>query len=203
MFKPRIARRGLERYRSKGHDRLERRMVETAAHGGLQGSRVLEIGGGIGTMQAELLAAGAEHGEIVELVAAYAPYARELARERGLEARSAFRVLDVLDDPGGVEPADIVVLNRVVCCSPDGVRLTGLAARLARRTLVLSFPRDVFWIRTGIRFVNAGYWLRRSSFRVFAHRTAELLAAAEAEGVRVAESGRGTFWEFAALHRPT
>jgi hypothetical protein len=203
MFKPRVARRRLERYRTKGHDRLERLMVESAAEGGLEGSRVLEIGGGIGTMQAELLEAGAERGEVVELVTAYEPYARELAREKGLEDRTAFRVVDVLDDPEAVERAEIVVLNRVVCCSPEGIRLAGLAARLARRTLVFSFPRDVFWVRAGIRFLNAGLWLTRSSFRVFAYRTAELLAAAEAEGVTVTDSGRGAFWEFAALHRPT
>ena len=154
-------------------------------------------------MQAELLQAGADRGEVVELVSAYEPYARELAREKGIEDRTTFRVADVLDDPEVVEQADIVVLNRVVCCSPDGVALAGRAARLARRTLLLSFPRDVFWMRVGIRAVNTGYWLRRSSFRVFAHRGAALLAAAEAEGVLVADFGRGTFWEFAAFRRPS
>ena len=203
MFKPSVARRGLERYRRKGHGPLERRMVEAAAQGGLEGSRVLEIGGGIGTMQAELLEAGAERGEVVELVSTYEPYARELAREKGLESRTTFRVVDVLDDPEAVEPADVVVLNRVVCCSPDGIPLAGLAARLARKTLVLSFPRDVFWVRAGLHLLNAGLWLRRSSFRVFAYRASAIRAAVEAEGARLADSGRGALWEFAAFRRPT
>ena len=81
---------------------------------------MLEIGGGIGRIQAELLATGADQGEVVELVGAYEPYARELARDIGLEARTSFRIVDILDEPDAVEPADIVVLNRVVCCSPDG-----------------------------------------------------------------------------------
>ena len=92
-------------------------MIASVSTGALDGMRVLEIGGGIGRIQAELLAAGADRGEVVELVAAYEPYARELARETGLEGRTSFRIVDILEEPDAVEPADIVVLNRVVCCS--------------------------------------------------------------------------------------
>ena len=83
-------------------------MVAVASEPGLDGARVLEIGGGIGALQAELLGAGAEQGEVVELVAAFEPYARELARERGLEERTSFRIVDVLEEPEAVEPADVV-----------------------------------------------------------------------------------------------
>jgi hypothetical protein len=201
MFKPRMARRSLEKYRKKGHGDLERQMVAAASQGGLAGARVLEIGGGIGTIQSELLEAGAERGEVVELVPAWEPYARELARDKRLEERTSFRVADVLDDPESVEPADVVVMNRVVCCSPEGVRLAAVAAGLARRTLVLSFPQDVFWVRAGLRVVNAGLRLMGGSFRVFAHPREALLGAARAEGLSLAESGRGAIWEFAALSR--
>jgi len=201
MFKPRFARRSLQRYTTKGLDPLERRMVESAVEGGLEGARVLEIGGGIGAIQAELLQAGAERGEVVELVSAYEPYARELARERGFEERTSFRVADVLDEPGTAEPAEVVVMNRVVCCSPDGIELTAAAARLARRTLVFSFPRDTVLLRAGLGLLNGGLWLMRRSFRVFVHSRDALVAAAEAEGLRLEDSGRGLAWEFAALRR--
>jgi hypothetical protein len=201
MFKLRVARRSLEHYRKKGHGDLEKRMVAAAAQGGLAGARVLEIGGGIGTIQSELLKAGAERGEVIELVSAWEPYAGELARDKGLEERTSFRVVDVLEDPESVEPAEVVVMNRVVCCSPDGVQLTGVAARLAARTLVLSFPRNVFWVRVGLRVVNAGLRLMGRSFRVFAHPRDALLGAAQSEGLRPAGSGRKGPWEFAALTR--
>jgi magnesium-protoporphyrin O-methyltransferase len=176
-------------------------MVASAAGDNLAGARVLEIGGGIGTIQAELLEAGAGLGEVVELVAAWEPYARELAREKGQADRTTFRVADVLEDPEAVDRADIVVLNRVVCCSPDGVALAGTAARLARRTLVLSFPRHAFWVRSGLAMLNVGLALMRRSFRVFVHQPAALVAAAEAEGLQLTDSGRGALWEFAALRR--
>jgi len=201
MFSPRVARRSLRRYRERGLDELERAMVAAGGAEGLGGARVLEIGGGIGALQAELLEAGAESGEIVELVPAWEPYARELARGKGLEQRVQFRIADVIEEPGAVAAADVVVLNRVVCCSPDGVRLAGVAAALARRTLVLSFPRDRFLVRFGLGLVNGVMRVLGRSYRAFVHPRAALLAAAEGEGLTLAEADRGFLWEFVAMRR--
>lgn len=176
-------------------------MVAQSRGEGVVGARVLEIGGGIGALQAELLSAGAATGQIVELVRSYEPYAVELAREKGVEERTTFVVADLLGDPGAVEPADIVVLNRVVCCSPDGVELASVAAALTRRRLLVSYPRDLAWIRLGIATVNLVQRLRRRSFRAFVHAPAALRAAAEAQGLRIAETGRTTMWEYAELRR--
>ncbi len=203
MFSPRMARRSLRRYRERGLDELERSMVAAGGAEGLEGARVLEIGGGIGALQAELLDAGAARGEIVELVPAWEPYARELAREKGYEQRVAFRIADVIEQPDEVEAADVVVLNRVVCCSPDGVRLAGVAAMLARRTLVLSFPRDRLLVRFGLGLVNGGMRIFGRSYRTFVHPRAALVAAAEGQGLALAEADRGFLWEFVALHRRT
>jgi len=201
MFRPRTARKDLDRYRRKGLDRLERRIVERASQDGLAGARVLEVGGGIGAIQAELLEAGAEQGEIVELVDAYEPFSRELAREKGLEGRVSYRVADLLESPGEFSLSDVVVLNRVVCCSPDGVELTSAAARLAGRSLFLTFPRDTPWARAAVRLLNVGFWLLRRSFRTFVHPPAALVAAAEAEGLRLVERDGEGLWELLAFER--
>jgi hypothetical protein len=201
MFTERVARRDLARYRKRGLDRLERRMVDSVVAGGLAGVRVLEIGGGIGKLQVELLQAGAATGEVTELVGAYEPYAEELVQERGLEERTAFVVADVLEQPDAVAPADVVLLNRVVCCSPDGIELAAAAARLARRTLVLSYPRDVAWVRLGVRVINLVQRVLGRSFRVFVHSPSGLRAAAEAEGLYGSGTGRGRLWEFTTLSR--
>ena len=201
MFSRRAARRSLERYRSKGLDEIERRIVASAKETGIQGARVLEIGGGIGVVQAELLEVGAATGEVVELVGTYKPYARELASDKGLSDRVTFRVVDLVEDPDDVEPADVVVLNRVVCCSPDGIELTGIAGRLARRTLVLSYPRDVAWVRLAVGLLNLGQRLSRRSFRAFVHSPAKLRAAVEEQGLRATDLGKTGFWEYSTLER--
>jgi magnesium-protoporphyrin O-methyltransferase len=201
MFDARMARRSLKRYRSSGPGALEREMLD-AAGGDLAGARVLEIGGGLGALQLELLEAGAAQGEIVELSPAWEPYARELAREHGLEDRVAFSVVDVLEDPDAVHPADVVLMNRVVCCSPEGIRLTAVAAGLARRSLVLSFPRERLLMRAGFPVFNGWLRIMRRSFRAYLHPRRSLIEAAEAAGLQSAGTGRSFLWEFVALERP-
>jgi magnesium-protoporphyrin O-methyltransferase len=201
MFNPRKARANLRRYRKKGLDKLEREMVLTASAQPLTGARILEIGGGIGTIQAELVASGASSGEIVELVSAYEPYARELAQAKGIEGRSTFRVADVLEQPGSVAPADIVILNRVVCCSPDGVRLTAVAGKLAGRMLLVIYPRDRAVVRLVMRFMNGLFGLMGRSFRAFLHAPSALSAAAQAEGLVAAQTNRTVAWELTTFRR--
>jgi magnesium-protoporphyrin O-methyltransferase len=201
MFGEKTAAQSLARYRRKGLGGLSRRMVDAVVARGVEGASVLEIGGGIGAVQSALLESGAGRGEIVELVPSYESAALELARDKGIQDRVSYRVADILESPEAVAPADIVVLNRVVCCSPDGIELAAAGARLAQRTLVLGFPREVAWVRAGMSLLNAGLWAMRRSFRVFVHPTPRLLAAAEAEGLELAEQGHDAFWEFAALVR--
>src|SRR5262249_25066720 len=181
----------------KGLGKFERRMVADIPTRELDGARVLEIGGGIGAIQADLLAKGARTGEVVELVPAYEPYARELAQEKGFSKRRAFPVADVLEDAHAVAPATIVILNRVVCCSPDGIRLTAIAARLSERVLLLSFPRDRMLTRTFAKAVNGVMRILGRSFRTYLHPRAALFAAAQEAGAKLTRTGHNLLWEFA------
>jgi magnesium-protoporphyrin O-methyltransferase len=203
VFKPAVARKNLRRYQKKGLGAIERQMVAAIPARDIAGARALEIGGGIGAIQSELLSKGASTGEIVELVSAYEPYARELAAAKGFQARSRFRVADVLETPDAVAHATIVILNRVVCCSPDGVRLTGVGGRLADRLLALSFPRDRWLIRLGAKTLNRGMQLFGRSFRIYLHPRATLVAAAEDAGLVVARAGNSFAWEFMTFQRPS
>ena len=123
FFTPRFARRMATRYRKKGLDETARRMVEFLELRGIEDATVLEIGGGVGEIQIELLKRGAARAVNLELSPAYEEEAKLLLREAALEDRAERRVHDIASDPEGVEAADIVVLHRVVCCYPDYERL--------------------------------------------------------------------------------
>ena len=140
FFTPRFARRMARRYRKKGLDKTALAMVEFLESRGIEGATVLEVGGGIGEIQIELLRRGASHAVNLELSASYEDAANELLREANLHDRAERRLHDIAVDPSGVEPADVVVLHRVVCCYPDYQRLLGTAAGRARRVLVFSYP---------------------------------------------------------------
>lgn len=160
---------------------------------------MLEVGGGIGAIQLELLQAGAARAENVELSPAYEPFAAELLQEAGLEGRVARHLLDFAAEAEDVQPADVVVLHKVVCCYPDYEALVGAAAALARRQLVLTFPRESWWMRLGLAAVNLIERLRRRTFRVYVHPPAATVA--RSHGLEPTARHRGRLWEFCGLER--
>lgn len=201
FFGKRFARRSAKRYRAKGLDADARELVEHLSAGGLAGKSVLDVGGGVGEVQLELLKAGAAHGTVLELVPDYEPVARELARELGLAERSDFRLVDLLREPDAAPEADLVSLHRVVCCSPEGPRLLAIAAGAAREALALSYPRDAWWTRAFVRVQNAALRLVRKQFQTYVHRPADLAAAAESAGLTPSHRRTGRVWEVAAFRR--
>ena len=163
--------------------------------------RILEVGGGIGEIQLELLKRGAQRTINLELSPAYEEEAARLIREAGLEGRVERRRHDIAVDPAGVEPVDIVLLNRVVCCYPDYERLLGAAADHATRALVFSHPpRNLMW-RAIVATQNLGFRLLGREFRTFAHPPAAMLAVAEERGLRRSLVSRGFRWRVAGLER--
>jgi hypothetical protein len=137
----------------------------------------------------------------LELSPAYEVEAERLLDEAGFGARAHRRLHDIAVDPDSVEPADVVVLHRVVCCYPDYERLLGAAADTSRRLLVFSHPRRNPISRTVVAVQNACFRLRRNEFRTFAHPPAAMLAVLESRGFRATASNRGLAWQVAGLER--
>jgi 2-polyprenyl-3-methyl-5-hydroxy-6-metoxy-1,4-benzoquinol methylase len=177
-------------------------MVAFLTERGIEGASVLEIGGGIGAIQIELLEAGAAQATNLELSPEYEETAQDLVRERGLDDRVTRRLGDIVPDPDLAGEADAVVMHRVVCCYPDYDALVGAAAERARRFLVFSIPRDRRLFRAGARISNALFRMLRWEYRTFIHPPAAVLAAAERRGLRLVEESRGRIWQVAALERP-
>jgi magnesium-protoporphyrin O-methyltransferase len=201
FFNQRFARRLANRYRKRGLDKTAHKMVEFLRTLGIEGASVLEIGGGIGEIQVELLQAGAARAENLELSGAYQEQARALAEQAGVQGRLDWRIHDLAQDPGAVAPADLVVLHRVVCCYPDYERLLGAAADHARRALVFSYPPRSALSRAFYGVFNLVMRLTRSSFRGFAHPPGAMLAVLADHGLRPTYQRRSRIWQIAGLER--
>jgi len=202
FFSEKAARRALRRYRKRGLDGLSARIAAVVREHGVRGATVLEIGGGIGALEVELLQAGAARGMNVELSPEYEEAAAELAEELRLDDRLERRIGDFVAEPS-VPDADAVVLNRVVCCYPDYDALVGAAAERTRRLLVFSFPRERALVRTAFTLMNLWLRLTRNDFRGFVHPVRAMLDVAERRGLTPVLEHRGFFWQLAALERAT
>jgi hypothetical protein len=201
IFNQRFARRLANRYRRRGLDKTARQMVEFLQAVGIEGASVLEIGGGVGEIEIELLQAGAARAQNLELSPAYEQPARTLAEQAGVGGRLHWRLHDLAADPGMVAPADLVVLHRVVCCYPNYERLLAAAADHARRSLVFSYPPRNLVSRAFYRGFNLVMRLTGSSFRGFVHPPGAMLAVLEDRGLRRTFQRRSRIWQVAGLER--
>ena len=201
FFNQRFARRLANRYSKRGLDPTAQTMVQFLNGLGIEGTSVLEIGGGIGEIEIELLQVGAARAQNLELSPAYEQPARQLAGQAGVQGRLDWRIHDLAGDPGAVAPADLVVLHRVVCCYPDYERLLAAAADHARRALVFSYPPRNLLSRAFYGVFNLVMRLTRSSFRGFAHPPGAMLAVLEDHGLRRTYQHRSRIWQVAGLER--
>jgi magnesium-protoporphyrin O-methyltransferase len=201
LFNEKFARRMAKRYRKRGLDKTSRRMVAFLEKRGLEGATVLEVGGGVGEIQIELLERGAARAVNLELSPGYDEEAARLLGEHGLEGRAERRLHDIAEEPESVEPADVVVLHRVVCCYPDYERLLGAVASHARRAVVFSYPPRNVGSRAWVAGANLVLRVMRREYRTFAHPPRAMLAVLEQRGLRRTYAGRSLVWQVAGLER--
>jgi hypothetical protein len=202
VFGEKTARHDLRRYRKRGPSKPTRMLIEALRREGVEHATVLDIGGGIGAIQQELLDAGAERATSVEASAAYLRAAREEAVRRGSSDRITYQEGDFVAIAGQVEPADIVTLDRVICCYPDMPSLVGRSADRARRLYGLVYPRDRWWVGLAIRAANLGLRLSRRAFRAHLHRMSAVDAVAREHGLTPKVATRaGPVWQVALYVR--
>jgi 2-polyprenyl-3-methyl-5-hydroxy-6-metoxy-1,4-benzoquinol methylase len=176
-------------------------MVAFLEQHGIAGATVLEVGGGVGELQIELLKRGAARSVNLELSPAYDKEAGRLLRDAGVEGRAERRLHDLAADPDLVGTADVVVLHRVVCCYPDYEQLLEAAANHARRLLVFSYPPRNRVSRLLVAAGNLLFKLRRMDFRTFAHPPARMLAVVEEQGLRRSYAHHPLVWQIAGFER--
>lgn len=201
VFSRRFSKSLARRYQRRGLTAVGRRMVRFVTAHGIDEATVLEIGGGVGDIEVDLLRHGARSATNLELSSNYDEDARALMDRYGLSARMTRRAIDIALAPDTVEPADVVVLNRVVCCYPDHARLLSAAGAHAKSVLVFSHPTiHVLW-RLSAWWDNVWYRFRSSDFRAYVHDPAAMVAAVEGAGLRQVMRHRGPSWTVLGFER--
>src|SRR5918999_5048770 len=202
VFGEKTARHDQRRYRKRGPSKPTRMLLRALEREGIEHATVLDIGGGVGAIQLELLDAGAERATSVEASGAYLRAAGDEAERRGHADRISYQAGDFVELADRVEPADVVTLDRVICCYPDMEALVGLSADRARRLYGVVYPQDRWWVALGIRVANLIMRLTRRAFRAHLHRTSAVDAVAREHGLTPKLSRRvGPIWQV-ALYAP-
>jgi magnesium-protoporphyrin O-methyltransferase len=191
----------LRNYRKRGPMNQTRLILKAIRSLNLRDVQLLDIGGGIGAIHHELLEDVADRATHVDASSAYLKEAKTEAARRGHAERVRFIHADFTDVASDLPKADLVTLDRVVCCYPDFRRLLKAAADHSRGALALTYPRETWYLRIGLRIMNFLQRLRRDPFRVFLHPVAEMDSLLKKEGFERVSLRRLFVWEMALYKR--
>jgi magnesium-protoporphyrin O-methyltransferase len=193
-FFSRFARRYRKRYLKKGLEDSQRQLVEGVTHAGIAGATLLEIGCGIGFLHQTLLKSGAASAVGIDLSERLLAEAAQLAQEQGLTGRVHYRQGDFVDLAGEVVPADVTLLDKVVCCYPDAAALVNASLAKTRRVYALTYPRDRLLTRLGTRLMAFMFWLVRTPVRNYVHDPVQIEAWVRAAGFHKAYEKQTLLW---------
>jgi tRNA1(Val) A37 N6-methylase TrmN6 len=195
------ARAELKAYRRKGPPNQTKLILEAIRSLNLKNAALLDIGGGIGAIYHELLGDVAREATHVDASSAYLKEAKQEAARRGHSERVKFIHADFTDVASELPKADLVTLDRVVCCYPDFHRLLKAAAEHSQHALGLTYPRETWYLRIALKLVNFFQMLRKDPFRAFIHPVAEMDALLQREGFKRISLRRLFVWEIALYQR--
>jgi 2-polyprenyl-3-methyl-5-hydroxy-6-metoxy-1,4-benzoquinol methylase len=195
------AARKLREYRRSGPARTTQLMLDALMREPIAGQTLLDIGGGVGSIQHALLKAGAAAVTAVDASAAYLAAAREEAARQQHAERVTYHHGNFVDIAATLPSADIVTLDRVICCYHDMPALVERSSAKAARWYGLVYPRDTWWVRAGVQAENALLWLQRSAFRIFAHPSAAVDAIVRRNGLLPCFARNAGIWQVVVYQR--
>ncbi|MHA2064733.1 MAG: class I SAM-dependent methyltransferase [Candidatus Thorarchaeota archaeon] len=170
-FDQKNAAKELKQYREEGPSKNTRMLIDAIKAEGISGMTLLDVGGGVGTIQHELLNAGVSSSFSVEASLAYVETAKEEANRQGHADSITHLHGNFVDLAMDVPKSDIVTLDRVICCYHDVSALVGLSSERAGRIYAVVYPRNIWRARIITALENLYNRIRRNPFRTFVHPT--------------------------------
>ncbi len=184
-FDQKYVARKLKEYRKKGPKDTARQLIEALRAQGIAGMTLLDIGGGLGDLQHALLRLGVSHATDCEASTAYLEACRQEAERLGHADRIDHIQGDFVAAAKDVPPADIVTLDRVICCYSDMHALVNLSTQKARKFYGIVYPLDNWWTRlAAFLYYDLRYWVQRSSMRQFVHSPQAVEALIRSNGLQ-------------------
>ncbi len=195
MFNEKRAALELRRYRRHGPGKTSTLLVESIVADGVTGQTVLDIGGGLGAVHLGLLSAGAREAVDVDASAGYLKAAKQEAERQGVAGQTKHLHGNFVDLAREVAVADVVILDRVICCYDDAQSLIDSSAAKARSILGLVYPIDSRLMKIARGLLNLSLRILRKRFRIFVHSSAQVDAIARSHGFLKSTYHKRGIWQ--------
>ncbi len=181
-FDAKLAQTELEDYLRSGLKKSSRPFLEAINSLPLDGKSLLDIGGGIGAVTFELFGKGISEVTHVDISKAYVDVFQAEAERRSLMDKVKSHHGNFPELESRIAEADLVTLDKVICCYNDYEELVGASVGKARQWYVYSIPRDLWWVR--VRF-----WFDDLIDRIWGKRLAVYYHSVEGINQLIASAG--------------
>lgn len=200
LFDAKSAQKELKTYRRKGPKKSTRRLLRFLEGYELADRSLLDIGGGIGSIQWYFHEQGGSRTLDVDASSGYISVARDYASEMHYD-EAGFIIGDYNDVHDELDAFDYVALDKVVCCYPDFRKLLGNALGKTKRTLILSMPIGGI-ISSALSKVAEWYMrYKKNPFRSYVHDPSEVHLFIESHGFKLVNKGTSFPWLLRAYER--
>jgi ubiquinone/menaquinone biosynthesis C-methylase UbiE len=195
------AKRYAKRYRRRGLDEAQRIMLKKLGWAGIDGRKILEVGCGAGGLHLSLLRRGAASAIGIEISEGMIAQAKKLAGELGVEDKVSYLRGDMVSMSGSAGSADIVLLDKVLCCYANPEALIRISTAKATMIYAVSYPRNAWFARVGFSVVERMGILFHWSFHPFYHPPTWLDATIKSQGFQEIDSGSTLIWQVKVFRR--
>lgn len=191
----------LRKYHKKGPSKTTRFLIDFLVTEGIEGKSLLDIGGGVGTIQHELLRNGMKSVISVEASSAYSEVSKGEAERQGHTDRVQFHHGNFVDLAPDIPNADVVTLDRVICCYPDMEKLVENSLNHAREYYAVVYPPDTWWMKVGIAISNVLQRIKRSTYRSYVHSMKKFHKVVEVHNFKLCFFQKTIFWRVEIFQR--
>jgi len=181
-------------YRKNGPGPTTRLLRDGLVEARLVSGQVLDIGAGFGALTFELIDRGSTRAIAVDASSWYLDAGAQEATRQQKAASIEFVHGDFVDVAATLPNADVVTLDRVVCCYPHVEPLLGRAMEHATRALALSYPRGSLFARVAMGADNLKRRLTGNPFRTFVHSPALMERMIRRGGFTLSSRRRTWIW---------
>lgn len=172
------------RFKKKGFEASQKQLLEAIEVAGFDDRTLMEIGCGVGHLHLTLLERGARSALGIELSPKMLALAKQWSNERAITDRVEYIEGDFMTLVDQLNPADIVILDKVICCYPDVEGLVGQSVGKTLQAYVFTIPRSRWLVRFGMSFLKFCLWLIRSEFRPYIHDLETINTIIESAGFK-------------------
>jgi hypothetical protein len=201
LFSEEYVAKELKQYRRRGPDKTTKILIEALKEEEVEGLTLLDIGGGLGAIQHAMLHAGVQSATDIEASKAYLDAAKAETTRRGFAERVNYQHGNFVELAANTPPADIVTLNRVICCYPDMEKMVGLSVSRAGRLYGLVYPRTDWWMKIWHGIQSLFLRLTCSRFRTYLHPEEEVEALVSDQGFKQRFYRKTFTWQIVVYSR--